>query len=1030
MANPETRWSCYLKKLKADPERYQAYLQKDKQRKNVERKAKVLSPAELAKKRRRCRKRVARHRLKKKKSFSEPKTPTGKTGEEKVYKTPQALGKAVGRVKTFLPDSPRKRRAVISQLAKSTDDSSNSHRKGNKQLPQSTVKCVQDFFKLDSISRQAPGRKDYVSVRSEGKKIKLQKRHLLWSLKEVYALFQKEHPNINISLSKFCSLRPVNVLLSSAMPRDVCLCQYHENIRMLYECIAKEIPTLPPYSEAFVNNFVCDSTNEFCMSGKCRKCPSEWLLEAAEDAPLHEATSWCQWERVTQTLPGKGGKGQRQVKKMLKVIKEGTIEEAIKSLMEKMPHFLQHVLVQRKQTKFFQDKVQHLKANQAVVQIDFAENYTCFQQDEIQAAHWSQDQVTLFPVVIWTKTGRNKTVCNSYAIVSDDHTHEKKSVAVFMDRVLSIFVKEKNPEVNEVHIFSDGPSSQFKNKYIVRLLQTFQKNLGGRILWHYFATSHGKGAVDGVGGTVKRTVWSAVSTRKVQSVTSAKSFADVAQQFCQSTGITLITKEAVEKGSKRLNLEKVFNHAETVPGISKFHCMEIDPKTTCVRFRLYSSQDTHAKQLVQPLPSDDESDPDSQKDEVFSEELSEESDDDCEGGSEFEDEGNVSSDDDVEFSDDDGADVDQDKDGDDNDHDSGDTTSHYKTKPVIANGDSIQHGLPKEFVSVLNDICPSFSVLAHNNLFIEMIVRGDIAFGGNGLITEADLEALYGEGTSSESKWLSNFVIDAYLELVKSSASGLKIEALSWEEFERGIGKKPAVEIAKGRPLLEHDIIFVPCNHNSLHWYLLVVFPSKKCILVIDSMSGDFVKPTAFQSVKKMMSFLVEIDPTIDVDKWKFYSSKGKEIPQQHNDFDCGVFVCLYARCLAGSKMLTQSSISEFRKAMIMELHDQTLHPIPPRGILPGDYYAVDFVKTYYFGRVLEASEPFVKFKFLHKAGAGTFDWPERDDIDYSHVSCIFFGPVNLQYNRPFKIEKQPLVEKVFKALTKKHKLQSSAHSH
>lgn len=558
MANPEKRWSCYFKNIKADPERYKAYLEKDKQRKKKGRKAKVLSSAELAKKRRECRERVRLHRLKKKKSCSTPNKPTGSADEEKGYKTPQALGKAMGKVKQVLPNSPRKRRAVISKLATSdgfSPSTSNTQKAGNKQLPKSTVKCVQDFYLLDSISRQAPGHKDYVSVRSEGKKIKLQKRHILWSLKEVYGL---------ICLSKFCSLRPLNVLLSSAMPRDVCLCQYHENIRMLYECIAKEIQNLPPSSEALVDNFVCDSTNELCMTGKCTKCPKEWLLEMMEDAPLHEITTWCQWERVTQSLPGKKGIGERQVKKMLKVQKEGTIEEAVTSLMEKMPYFLQHAFVQRKQTMFFQEKVQNLKPEQAVVQVDFAENYTCFQQDEIQAAHWSQDQVTLFPVVIWTKNSENKTICNSYAIVSDDHSHDKKSVAVFMDKVLNTFVKERNPDVEEVHIYSDGPSSQFKNKYVVQLLHTFQKNLGTRISWHYFATSHGKGAVDGVGGTVKRTVWSAVSTRKVQSVVSAKSFADVAKQFCQSTDITLITRKAIEKVSKKLNLENIFKNAKPV----------------------------------------------------------------------------------------------------------------------------------------------------------------------------------------------------------------------------------------------------------------------------------------------------------------------------------------------------------------------------------------------------------------------------------------------------------------------------------
>ena len=101
---------------------------------------------------------------------------------------------------------------------------------------------------------------------------------------------------------------------------------------------------------------------------------------------------------------------------------------------------------------------------------------------------------------------------------------------------------------------------------------------------------------------------------------------------------------------------------------------------------------------------------------------------------------------------------------------------------------------------------------------------------------------------------------------------------------------------------------------------------------------------------------------TTDVSQWEFYSSKAKEIPQQHIDLDCGVFtcICLYARCLASSNMLTQSSIPEFRKTMILELHDTVLHSIPPMGFLPGDYYAVDYITDYYFGRVLEVSGPFI----------------------------------------------------------------------
>ena len=73
--------------------------------------------------------------------------------------------------------------------------------------------------------------------------------------------------------------------------------------------------------------------------------------------------------------------------------------------------------------------------------------------------------------------------------------------------------------------------------------------------------------------------------------------------------------------------------------------MEINPKTRCVKFRQYSVQGTHIKQLVQPLCSEDESDPDQENDEMFNEVLSEENGDDYEGDSDFDEKSSVDSDD-------------------------------------------------------------------------------------------------------------------------------------------------------------------------------------------------------------------------------------------------------------------------------------------------------------------------------------------------------------------------------------------------
>ena len=69
-------------------------------------------------------------------------------------------------------------------------------------------------------------------------------------------------------------------------------------------------------------------------------------------------------------------------------------------------------------------------------------------------------------------------------------------------------------ELKEVHIFSDGTASQFKNKFIFKLLCVLKEKLQLDLMWHFFATSHGKGAVDGIGGSIKRKALNMVKARR------------------------------------------------------------------------------------------------------------------------------------------------------------------------------------------------------------------------------------------------------------------------------------------------------------------------------------------------------------------------------------------------------------------------------------------------------------------------------------------------------------------------------------
>ena len=50
-------------------------------------------------------------------------------------------------------------------------------------ISQDTVNVIKKFYQQDDISRMAPGKRDAVTIRSDTRKEKVQKRHLYMSIK-------------------------------------------------------------------------------------------------------------------------------------------------------------------------------------------------------------------------------------------------------------------------------------------------------------------------------------------------------------------------------------------------------------------------------------------------------------------------------------------------------------------------------------------------------------------------------------------------------------------------------------------------------------------------------------------------------------------------------------------------------------------------------------------------------------------------------------------------------------------------------
>ena len=209
MAKTSTeRSKSFHEKLREDVEKYSVFKAKDRERKRNERNEKQpMSESELQNLRKKNKERKRKSRMKKKVQKTESCNDDNKNVD--ASQTPQALGKAVGKVKSELPKSPRKRKAVITKLATTSGLVISKHKKGNSggnKKVIATITKVQEFFCKDYICCQAPRKKAFVIKRQSGKKDYLQKRDMMFSLKEAHSLFQKEHSEVKIDLSKFSSL--------------------------------------------------------------------------------------------------------------------------------------------------------------------------------------------------------------------------------------------------------------------------------------------------------------------------------------------------------------------------------------------------------------------------------------------------------------------------------------------------------------------------------------------------------------------------------------------------------------------------------------------------------------------------------------------------------------------------------------------------------------------------------------------------------------------------------------------------------
>ena len=503
----------------------------------------------------RLRKQKSRNKLLAMSTPSNEKSPGG-------YKRNSSFSRAVNVARNALPASPRKRNSVIRRLASELHGTVKEHtlRRHLASLKPEIIAAVKDFYARGDISRISPGKRDFITVNIENKKMRLQKRHMYMSIKETHGMFKEENPEVKIGLTKFAELRPPNVLLSSQTPSNVCTCIYHENMILSLSAVNKHVPGIPSYSKDFPASCLADPESDLCWFGKCSHngCGFKARYELPP-AVGDEKAKWMQWQEY-------GGR-------IAKLEMNGKVKDLYAHIASMSTKFLYHCRIKRQQIKsYLSDKelASDKDSKIAVLQMDFAENYLCRAQDEVQPAHWNHNQVTLFTTVSWLK---GKIV--SHVVVSDFMKHSKTSVTIFLDEILEHFP----PNIEELRIWTDGATSQFKNKFMMEGMKMLSIKHNIPLSWNFSATGHGKGPVDGIGGCLKRMAMEKVKTRQC-SINNAK-------EFCQAVegsgvGVTYVPTEYIYAQEESLCLKHTFSTAKSIKGISGYHFMRYDEEMMLV----------------------------------------------------------------------------------------------------------------------------------------------------------------------------------------------------------------------------------------------------------------------------------------------------------------------------------------------------------------------------------------------------------------------------------------------------------------
>lgn len=408
---------------------------------------------------------------------------------------------------------------------------------------------IVEFFESDENSCLAPGKKDVI-VR---KKVRKQKRYLNNSLQYLHQRFCETNSFV-CSFSSFCKFRPFWVIPRNIHIRDTCLCEKHENIELLYcrmkheKLVNESVRTL---DELIEKEMCCTVPSEDCLFRKCEDCSEKFIECLLFDG--EKRTYYDTWQSEMET--NEEGKSFRKTKKCRI---ECSCVELVNLFFERIPAYMSHLANIRHQYSAIKELKKNLSVTDALLHIDFSENYACKYSREIQSVHFGGNRIQFSLHTVMAYVGSTK---QAFCTASKQLKHDPIAIVNHLQPIFEAI----GPNITTLNFLSDSPSSQYRNKsmfysifhFIIPSFPNLEK-----LTWNYSESGHGKGAPDGIGAVVKRTADKVVSSG-AEDISNFDSFFKCVEQRVKKVKIIAIENDY--DGNREADVK----NAPAVKGIKK-----------------------------------------------------------------------------------------------------------------------------------------------------------------------------------------------------------------------------------------------------------------------------------------------------------------------------------------------------------------------------------------------------------------------------------------------------------------------------